>query len=289
MAPATGPPCKPPPLAQGRLWGGSLPATHQRSPHQLPTLPSVIALVPASDLGGGAAFSPCAKGPGGGQPPGAGDAAVLKPGWGSSHPSLSLPPPPEIVLPSTYQTHVGGLCGNYDGRRNNEYMKPDGQWTRSLNAFGDSWRVSAQGAARGGRAAEAGGHPRARSAPFLQPEGEAPSQRKALLQGWRLGGRQAGSSPAGPGSGPGEPGPPHAGSRPLAGRDPRQSPGAALEAPSCLSKSSSRRPRALPPLQGGGLGPEQPTGRGGCLWRQSPLQWGGIAGQGPPQGELITG
>ncbi|XP_067325656.1 zonadhesin [Anolis sagrei] len=50
----------------------------------------------------------------------------------------------EITLPSTYQNSVGGLCGNYDGRRNNEYMRPDGTWTRSLNTFGNSWQVSVQ-------------------------------------------------------------------------------------------------------------------------------------------------
>nr|XP_020655430.1 zonadhesin-like [Pogona vitticeps] len=62
----------------------------------------------------------------------------------------------EIVLPTTYQDHVGGLCGNYDGRRSNEYMKPDGTWTRSLNTFGNSWQVSVQ------REVAASGHVRAR-------------------------------------------------------------------------------------------------------------------------------
>ncbi|KAI5609967.1 zonadhesin isoform X2 [Silurus asotus] len=48
----------------------------------------------------------------------------------------------EVILPSTYKTHVRGLCGNYDSRSNNEYVKPDGSLTRNLNEFGDSWRVS---------------------------------------------------------------------------------------------------------------------------------------------------
>ncbi|XP_061619132.1 LOW QUALITY PROTEIN: zonadhesin, like [Phyllopteryx taeniolatus] len=48
----------------------------------------------------------------------------------------------EIILPSTYKDAVGGLCGNYDGIRGNEYTKPDGTVVRDLNAFGESWRVS---------------------------------------------------------------------------------------------------------------------------------------------------
>ncbi|XP_070710573.1 zonadhesin, like [Pempheris klunzingeri] len=48
----------------------------------------------------------------------------------------------EIILPSTYKNSVRGLCGNYDGITRNEYMKPDGTVVRSLNEFGESWRVS---------------------------------------------------------------------------------------------------------------------------------------------------
>ncbi|XP_051800201.1 zonadhesin, like [Acanthochromis polyacanthus] len=47
----------------------------------------------------------------------------------------------EIILPGTYMNSVRGLCGNYDGIRSNEYMKPDGTVVRNLNDFGDSWRV----------------------------------------------------------------------------------------------------------------------------------------------------
>uniref|UniRef100_A0A3B3R8S4 VWFD domain-containing protein n=1 Tax=Paramormyrops kingsleyae TaxID=1676925 RepID=A0A3B3R8S4_9TELE len=48
----------------------------------------------------------------------------------------------EVILPSTYRGAVLGLCGNFDGRANNEYTKPDGTQTRNINEFGDSWRVS---------------------------------------------------------------------------------------------------------------------------------------------------
>nr|XP_025045216.1 zonadhesin [Pelodiscus sinensis] len=47
----------------------------------------------------------------------------------------------EIVLPTTYQSYVGGLCGNFDGRRDNEYTKPDGTRTRRPTEFGESWAV----------------------------------------------------------------------------------------------------------------------------------------------------
>ncbi|XP_041034737.1 IgGFc-binding protein-like isoform X2 [Carcharodon carcharias] len=49
-----------------------------------------------------------------------------------------------ITLPSPYQDHVRGLCGNYDGRRDNELMKPDGSVVRSVKIFGNSWRVPAR-------------------------------------------------------------------------------------------------------------------------------------------------
>ncbi|XP_060137932.1 zonadhesin [Zootoca vivipara] len=73
----------------------------------------------------------------------------------------------EIVLPSTYRNHVGGLCGNYDGQRNNEYMKPDRTWTRSLNTFGNSWEIMILGRGR-----EPDSHPRIRRE---EPSDEAES------------------------------------------------------------------------------------------------------------------
>ncbi|XP_061920411.1 zonadhesin, like [Entelurus aequoreus] len=48
----------------------------------------------------------------------------------------------EIILPSTYQNAVRGLCGNYDDNARNEYMKPDGTLVGNLNVFGESWRVT---------------------------------------------------------------------------------------------------------------------------------------------------
>ncbi|KAM3604151.1 uncharacterized protein V6R79_007108 [Siganus canaliculatus] len=47
----------------------------------------------------------------------------------------------EIVLPRIYKRRVGGLCGNFDDDRRNEWTKPDGSRARNVREFVESWRV----------------------------------------------------------------------------------------------------------------------------------------------------
>ncbi|XP_061452965.1 IgGFc-binding protein-like [Rhineura floridana] len=46
-----------------------------------------------------------------------------------------------VTIPSTYQGQTRGLCGNYNGRKDDDFLLPDGRTTSDAAAFGAAWKV----------------------------------------------------------------------------------------------------------------------------------------------------
>ncbi|KAG8570025.1 hypothetical protein GDO81_014652 [Engystomops pustulosus] len=51
-----------------------------------------------------------------------------------------------LSIPSTYRGKLGGLCGNFNGDRNDEFQLPNKQVVKNVNDFGLSWKVNIAGA-----------------------------------------------------------------------------------------------------------------------------------------------
>ncbi|XP_075462277.1 IgGFc-binding protein-like [Ascaphus truei] len=51
-----------------------------------------------------------------------------------------------LSLPSSYSGKMGGLCGNFNGDRNDEFKLPSSQVVKNVNEFGAAWKVSIAGA-----------------------------------------------------------------------------------------------------------------------------------------------
>nr|XP_014429313.2 IgGFc-binding protein-like [Pelodiscus sinensis] len=47
----------------------------------------------------------------------------------------------EVRVPTTYFNSTCGMCGNFNNRRDDDYMMPDGQQAKNSNELGNSWRV----------------------------------------------------------------------------------------------------------------------------------------------------
>ncbi|KAI4876219.1 hypothetical protein NFI96_017952, partial [Prochilodus magdalenae] len=50
-----------------------------------------------------------------------------------------------ITVPSNYRGKTCGLCGNYNGNRNDDFMLPDGKQTKDLKTFTAAWKVAVPG------------------------------------------------------------------------------------------------------------------------------------------------
>ncbi|KAM8804852.1 IgGFc-binding protein [Eudromia elegans] len=47
----------------------------------------------------------------------------------------------EITLPSTYMSKVCGICGNYNGHKEDDFLNPDGEMETNSVDLGNSWQV----------------------------------------------------------------------------------------------------------------------------------------------------
>ncbi|XP_062996673.1 IgGFc-binding protein-like [Elgaria multicarinata webbii] len=52
----------------------------------------------------------------------------------------------KVTVPSTYKGQMQGLCGNYNGQKDDEFLLPNGQVTSDVAAFGAAWKVPDPGA-----------------------------------------------------------------------------------------------------------------------------------------------
>ncbi|KAH0631332.1 hypothetical protein JD844_005620 [Phrynosoma platyrhinos] len=51
-----------------------------------------------------------------------------------------------VSVPSTYQGHMCGLGGNFNGDKSDDFMLPNGELIKSVEEFGTSWKVPVDGA-----------------------------------------------------------------------------------------------------------------------------------------------
>ena len=50
-----------------------------------------------------------------------------------------------ITVPASYHGKTCGLCGNFNGNKNDEYQLPDGKESKSIRDFGAAWKEAVQG------------------------------------------------------------------------------------------------------------------------------------------------
>ncbi|XP_075763600.1 IgGFc-binding protein-like [Pelodiscus sinensis] len=50
-----------------------------------------------------------------------------------------------VSVPSSYQGHVCGLCGNFNGDKNDDFLLPSGKSTQNADEFGAAWKVPVEG------------------------------------------------------------------------------------------------------------------------------------------------
>ena len=50
-----------------------------------------------------------------------------------------------VTVPGNYRDKTCGLCGNFNGNKDDEFQLPDGKMTKDVTTFGASWKVGVPG------------------------------------------------------------------------------------------------------------------------------------------------
>ncbi|XP_041932210.1 IgGFc-binding protein-like [Alosa sapidissima] len=50
-----------------------------------------------------------------------------------------------VTVPGNYRDKTCGLCGNFNGNKNDEFQLPDGKLTKDVTTFGAAWKVGVEG------------------------------------------------------------------------------------------------------------------------------------------------
>ena len=50
-----------------------------------------------------------------------------------------------ITVPTNYRGKTCGLCGNFDGNKDDEFQLPGGKETKDIKEFGAAWKVAVHG------------------------------------------------------------------------------------------------------------------------------------------------
>ncbi|XP_035492191.1 IgGFc-binding protein [Scophthalmus maximus] len=76
----------------------------------------------------------------------------------------------EVIVPSTYQGKMCGLCGNYNRKGDDDFQLPGGKQTQSVDEFGKAWVVDLPGFVCGGCGGQCPVCEQAKAAMYGKPE-----------------------------------------------------------------------------------------------------------------------
>lgn len=76
----------------------------------------------------------------------------------------------EVIVPSTYQSKMCGLCGNYNRNGGDDFILPGGKQTDNVDDFGKAWVVDLPGYMCGGCGSQCPVCAQAKATMYTQPD-----------------------------------------------------------------------------------------------------------------------